>query len=108
MLRLILTLSVVLAIVACSRAAGVQVPPERYDHGPLPGGLRYLYVDAADVGSICQAHGDLAEASDILACYVFAEKLIILPTRASDPLIFLALKRHEEAHARGWAASHPK
>jgi hypothetical protein len=60
------------------------------------------------VGATCQAHGDRAEASNILACYVFAEKLIILPTQASDPVIFPALKRHEDAHARGWAADHPK
>lgn len=107
MIRRLAAFGIVLALAACSKMPGVKPPPARFDHGPLPAGLRYLYVPAAQVGETCRSYGDKAEAANILACYVPLFRLIVLPTQGSDPLIFAALKRHEEAHARGWPANHP-
>ncbi|HEV2530964.1 hypothetical protein [Phenylobacterium sp.] len=96
-----------LALFGCRQAAGVQAPPARYDTGPLPADLTYDEVDAAEVGAVCRSFGDTSPEDQVLACYVFAKHVIVLPTRASDPVIYPALKRHEEGHARGWPANHP-
>lgn len=91
----------------CSKMPGVQAPPPRYDTGPLPADLVYRIVPAPDVDAACRRVGSVPAGLHVLACYAPLGHFIVLPTRGSDPLIFEALKRHEEAHARGWPADHP-
>lgn len=84
----------------------VEPPPKQYLTGPISS--TYLYLD--DPNAMCSAvlgaipsKGKEA-SSKYQGCYIPTSDLIVLPNQndSMSDRSYLALKTHEEAHARGW------
>lgn len=89
----------------CSKAPGIQVCPARFAGRPLPIDYRELETPAFNVPATCATMGDTMK--EPLGCYSFALHIAVIPTRASDPVLYRALQDHERCHAKGWGADHP-
>lgn len=86
-------------LLALALAASIEAPPAEFDTGEL---VRVEYVATARPDIVCRALlGDDKQTASYMGCYVPAMRTIVLPTWG-DPKWRAALKRHEEAHARGW------
>lgn len=100
----------VLSVPASAGCGRVALPPAAYDSGPLPG-FEDVRVSYWKVDGICRAFGLYARFR-IEGCWVDPHRRLtrairVTPQDLGDETFDACVRRHEDAHARGWGADHP-